>query len=259
MGVFFGKSEPAKPEAKAGKISCLCGKSALHLVRRDIRWSFKCACFDCLQKAEWCAYASQKSTHPWKVQIVPQLLYYENNLSKVEGEENLRAYQLRKTPEGGHSSQFIVAKCCHSLLAIDHPGYKQNVFMTIPDGNIIDADKMDPPMWISLCDRQKGNAADDHLAVKEFEESGLTNFNTSEVKELSMSLILPWNWWKLFTLVYKIGHFVSTISKAWGPIDPVYKDAGSDTIQKLLGRLGVKVLNLEEGKRFSIDEGKKAA
>ena len=57
------------------------------------------------------------------------LFYLENDLTGVRGEENLYLHQLR---DGARSTR-LAAKCCESILAVDHPAYAGKVIMVPSD------------------------------------------------------------------------------------------------------------------------------
>ena len=101
-------------------VTCLCGKAALTFANAAPRGHSECACSDCRQKLEWCTKVGGR---PWSPSLC-HLWYLEDDVVGVRGEEHLRQFALREPtqvhPLTGASinSPFVVATCCHSVLAV---------------------------------------------------------------------------------------------------------------------------------------------
>merc|ERR1712080_335756 len=89
------------------------------------KWRFECGCCDCRQALQW---ATLQGGPPCPV--VPDLWYFDNDLTIVSGEDSMSWYKLR---EEGQSIR-LVANCCHSTMAVHHPAYNNNVVMVMSSG-----------------------------------------------------------------------------------------------------------------------------
>jgi hypothetical protein len=69
--------------------------------------------------------SSSTASAPAAVPPAQRAVYFENAIVHTEG--NLQPTLLR---DGGRST-FLVATCCHSVVAISHPAYAGKVFMVI--------------------------------------------------------------------------------------------------------------------------------
>ena len=104
-------------------ITCNCQKCKIYLSENKIYYSLFCGCEDCRQAGEW--GHSKGGPVPEKLQ---KLIYVRSDIKKVEGKEYMHAYQLR---EDARSTRIYCTKC-YSIIGIDHPGYKNTLFMLIP-------------------------------------------------------------------------------------------------------------------------------
>ena len=102
------------------EISCKCSRCKLTLNYASPSLCLLCGCKDCREALIW--GFKQGGNAP---QILPQLLYIRSDIKKIKGLEFLRAFQLR---ENSKSTRVYCIKC-FSILGVDHPGYKNNVFM----------------------------------------------------------------------------------------------------------------------------------
>jgi hypothetical protein len=102
-------------------VSCICGKASITFSSSQLRSRLLCCCVDCRQAAAHAASIGGP--------IVPRgpqdLIYFPNAVTDVKGSELLMLQKLR--PDG--RSTRVVAQCCHSILAVDHPNYQGNVVM----------------------------------------------------------------------------------------------------------------------------------
>ena len=102
------------------EITCKCSSCKLTLNYASPSLCLLCGCKDCREALIW---GFKKGGNP--PQILPQLLYIRSDIKKIQGLEFLRAFQLR---ENAKSTRVYCIKC-FSILGVDHPGYKNNVFM----------------------------------------------------------------------------------------------------------------------------------
>ena len=102
------------------QITCKCSRSKLTLSYASTSLCLLCGCKDCREALIW---GFKQGGNP--PQILPQLLYIRSDIKKIQGLEFLRAFQIR---ENAKSTRVYCIKC-FSILGVDHPGYKNNVFM----------------------------------------------------------------------------------------------------------------------------------
>lgn len=116
----------APPPGRAGgagsvtqaSVECMCGKVRLVFANPEPRTHLECCCVDCRQAAEW---AASRGGPP--APAVTSVVYLDNDIVDVRGSQHLSVYRLR----GGGATARAVARCCHSILAVDHPAYRGNV------------------------------------------------------------------------------------------------------------------------------------
>jgi hypothetical protein len=70
------------------------------------------------------------------------LYYFDNDLVRVDGQESMEVQQLR---DGARSSR-VVARCCHAVLAVDHPFYQGNVVMVPASACALSAAELPQPL-----------------------------------------------------------------------------------------------------------------
>jgi hypothetical protein len=75
-------------------------------------------------------------------QAVTLVYYFENDLAPLDSEalSSLFSVKLRET---GRTTR-LITKCCHSILAIDHPYYEENVACVHADACELVAPHIDP-------------------------------------------------------------------------------------------------------------------
>ena len=123
--------------AKHASAACLCGKVSIGFVHRMPLVHLECACQDCRQAREYEATLSgPPSSSP-----LSQLFYFSNDVILSDTLASnpsgfLESTQLR---DGGRSTR-LVARCCRSTLAVDHPAYGGNIVMVPGDSCNLDAD-----------------------------------------------------------------------------------------------------------------------
>ncbi len=104
-------------------IKCYCERCSIYLNDYRVFYSLYCACEDCRQAGEW--GHTKGGRKPEKLQ---KLIYIRSDIKKIDGLDLMRSYQLRAN---AYSTR-IYCKKCFSIIGIDHPNYKDTVFMIIP-------------------------------------------------------------------------------------------------------------------------------
>ena len=102
------------------EITCKCSRCKLTLNYASPNLSLLCSCKDCRQALVW--GFQQGGAAPT---VLPHLFYIRSDIETIDGLEFLRPFQLR---ENAKSTRVYCIKC-FSILGVDHPGYKNNVFM----------------------------------------------------------------------------------------------------------------------------------
>lgn len=113
--------------SQIAEVRCVCGKVKLQFLRPLPVLHVHCCCGDCRQGREWVA---SKGGPPMK-QAVTLVYYFENDLAPL-GSEALSFLFSVKLREAGRTTR-LITKCCHSILAIDHPYYEENVISVHSD------------------------------------------------------------------------------------------------------------------------------
>ena len=96
-------------------VTCLCGKASLTFAANS-GVSSECGCFSCREKLQW---ATAQAGREWNLVIFPGY-YVVDDVVHVTGDEHLRLTKLRQVS----SSDFVLATCCHSVLAVIAPYYR---------------------------------------------------------------------------------------------------------------------------------------
>ena len=101
-------------------LMCHCGACGFDLTLSTPKLSLLCGCEDCLQALQWGALKGGA-----KPMLLPELIYVQSDILAVTGQQYMKAFQLR---EGGKSTR-VYCTLCFSLLGVEHPSYRNNVFM----------------------------------------------------------------------------------------------------------------------------------
>ena len=109
-------------------VSCVCGKASITLTNPSPRKCVECCCCDCHLALVWCH--EQGGPRPPSPPLA--LLYFDNDISAVRGEEHLIVVKLRKNG----ASERLVAACCYTTLAVSHWAYFGNRLMVLPGAQI---------------------------------------------------------------------------------------------------------------------------
>ncbi|MEC8775546.1 MAG: hypothetical protein VXX79_11945 [Pseudomonadota bacterium] len=133
-------------------IECGCGHCKLTLAEDRPRMSLYCACKDCRQALKWAAKRGGKTPVD-----LPKPMYMRSDISAVEGQDSMRAFQLR---DPARSTRVFCAKC-YSILGVDHPAYADNVFMFFPDHCETDVDLSIKPSALIHMESYPGAAPPD--------------------------------------------------------------------------------------------------
>ena len=102
------------------EITCRCSKCKLTLNCPKPSLCLLCGCKDCRQALNWCfRHGGSKPT------FLPKLFYVRSDIHSFEGLEFMKPFHLRSKAK----STRVYCTKCFSILGVDHPGYKDNVFM----------------------------------------------------------------------------------------------------------------------------------
>jgi len=129
-------------------IGCICGKCSLKLdVARPGRVA-ECGCGDCRQKVTW---ANSMVKREWKASLLSLNYFAEGHLTEVQGEENLKLYQLRDIPTDNPfgPAPFLTAICCHTVLAVPAKYYNGKLFATFAESCKLECDPVEPSIRYS--------------------------------------------------------------------------------------------------------------
>jgi hypothetical protein len=111
---------PSNDKVEA-KISCKCGVCELTLADGRSTVSFLCGCEDCRQALQWGFKNGGVKPDP-----LPRLYYMRSDITEVKGRDKMIAVKLRAD---GRSTR-VYCTSCYSILGVDHPGYRDNIFLT---------------------------------------------------------------------------------------------------------------------------------
>ena len=118
------------PKLQPGTIGCNCGKCEIIVADNRAVQYFRCGCEDCRQGIEW--GESKKKNKPSICKVMPDqlphLYYIPADIISIKGKEFMSAYKLR---EDGKSIR-LYCNQCWSLIGVEHPNYKSNVFLIFP-------------------------------------------------------------------------------------------------------------------------------
>ncbi len=112
-----------KPHTSEATIACKCGKCQLILGDRRALKYLRCGCEDCRQALQWGHLNG--ATVP---DDLPHLYYVRSDIIGAKGKQHMKVFKLRKD---GRSSR-LYCKECYSLMGIDHPNYKSEIFLIFP-------------------------------------------------------------------------------------------------------------------------------
>ena len=126
---------------------CACNSVALRFLRRAPVMHLECGCVDCRQAHE---HASSLGGPPTPSPPLQQLFYFVNDVAPLSDTE-LELVRLTKLREDGRSTR-LETKCCHSILAVDHPAYQGNVVMVPSEACSLDAPEVPPIARIYMND-----------------------------------------------------------------------------------------------------------
>jgi hypothetical protein len=100
---------------------CTCGQVKLQFLRPVPVLHVHCCCISCRQGREWVA---SQGGPPMK-QGATLVYYFQNDLAQLAPNALSLLFTV-KLRENGRTTR-LITKCCHSVLAIDHPFYEENV------------------------------------------------------------------------------------------------------------------------------------
>ena len=109
-------------------VTCVCTRASINFANPRPRKSIECCCCDCHLALEWChEQGGIPAPNPPLT-----LLYFDNDISGVKGEDFLQVVRLRETGPSGR----LVATCCYTILAVSHWAYLGNRVMVPPGARI---------------------------------------------------------------------------------------------------------------------------
>ena len=110
-------------------VTCMCGKASLTFAANP-GVAVECGCFGCREKFQWAASQAERQ---WDV-VIPTILFVVDDVVHVTGDAHLRLTKLR------HDSRhyFVLATCCHSVLALIGAYYAGNFVAAFPDASAFD-------------------------------------------------------------------------------------------------------------------------
>jgi hypothetical protein len=101
-------------------LNCECGACGFDLNFTKPQLSLFCGCKDCRQALEWGATKGGKNPS-----ALPELIYMRSDISAITGKSFMKAFQLRQDAK----STRLYCVLCFSVIGVDYPGYRDNVFM----------------------------------------------------------------------------------------------------------------------------------
>lgn len=117
---------------------CICGQVTLKYHSPAPVLHLHCCCADCRQAMEWIASIGG----PPMKRAVTHIYYFRNDLALPDEHSLSRLYPV-KLRDTGETTR-LVTRCCHSLVAADHPYYEGNVFAVHPDLCVLSAPAISP-------------------------------------------------------------------------------------------------------------------
>ncbi len=102
------------------EIACKCTRCRIVLNCVTPSLSLLCTCEDCRNALEWGFINGGAAPN-----IIPELFYVRSDIKTFQGLEFMKPIQIR---DNARSTRVYCIKC-FSILGVDHPGYKNNVFM----------------------------------------------------------------------------------------------------------------------------------
>jgi hypothetical protein len=137
---------------------CICGQVKLQFLQPTPVLHVYCCCSDCRQGREWVA-----SMGGPQMRKTPTALYYfENDLAPLEPLA-ISLLFTAKLREDGRTTR-LLSKCCHSMLAIDHPYYEGNSICVHADACNLLSPEIEPlgriftKDWNTVCDGEMPSA-----------------------------------------------------------------------------------------------------
>ena len=110
-------------DLQSGTIGCNCGECEITVADNRAVQYFRCGCEDCRQGLEWA-----KNKGGAIPDQLPHLYYISADIISIKGKELMEAYKLR----GDGRSTRLYCGSCYSLMGVEHPNYRSNVFLIFP-------------------------------------------------------------------------------------------------------------------------------
>lgn len=133
------------------RVSCCCGQVVVEFPEAMPRYRVACCCRDCQQKVSWAAARGGPAVPS---QVLAQdrpldCLYFCNLFRVVRGIEHISFNRLRE----GTPTTNCIAGCCHTILFIDNPFYKNKCLLVQADVARVQTDMSqakEPDVYIAL-------------------------------------------------------------------------------------------------------------
>lgn len=117
---------------------CLCGAAHLTFLRPRPVLHVHCCCTDCRDaRAAFADLGGPPLTHDPAF-----VFYFENDLARPDPRTLARLFAV-KLRENGRTTR-VVTRCCHAVLALDHPYYERNVLCVHGDACALTAPPLAP-------------------------------------------------------------------------------------------------------------------
>ena len=200
---------------QSGTIGCNCGKCEITVTDNRAVQYFRYGYEDCRQGIEW--VSSENRVMPDQL---PHSYYIPADAIFIKGEEFMNTYKL---PEDGRSIR-LYCNQCWSLIAVDHPAYKSNVFLIFPKHCIAKCDLSVPLTTI--------------LFIKDYPE------DYQSPPEDDIPLFYSFEYYQEKNRFYSLPTIANTFKQRTDTLKGINFTA-------LIDSLGTpKILDLKKGKRF---------
>lgn len=165
-------------------LRCRCGSVKVTFPRKAPVHKWECCCVDCFEKNLWSCRAGGVAPPPGRekhgIGKPLDLCYYPSRML-VQGKERLAFNVLRD----GAASTNMVAKCCQTLLCVDHPFYSGNVVLTFPEFLPIEQEPLPQTrMRVHIKDWPADAYSELPPLPGMYRQGGVTKFTCDEAKEI---------------------------------------------------------------------------
>lgn len=148
IDLHFPVAASTAAAAQKATVRCVCGKVSLTFTSLEPLVRLECGCRDCRQAREFEATRGGPKSHS----PLSTLAYFPNDITLDQSIEDVsEIIEVVTLREGGRSSR-LVARCCRSTIAVDHPGYGGKLVMVPEESCILIAAKISPLARIYMGD-----------------------------------------------------------------------------------------------------------